>query len=126
MGEELYMYLSMSDYVVSAILFWQSPEDGQRPISYMSKALVDAKTHYSQVEQMTLSLCIVVKKFRLYFQAHQVTILTNQPLRITIHKLDLSEWIMKLAIKWSEYGIQYKPHLSLKCQVLTDFIVELP
>lgn len=53
-------------------------------------------------------------------------ILTNQPLKVTIHKLDLFEWMMKLVIKLSKYGIQYKPRLSLKCQVLIDFIVELP
>ena len=33
---------------------------------------------------------------------------------------------MKWAIELSEYDIQYKPHLSLKGQILTDFIVELP
>ena len=92
----------------------------------MSKALVDAKTHYSQVEQTTLALCVAVKKLYPYFQAHQVTILINQPLRITFHKSDPSRRMMKWAIELSEYGIQYKPRLSLKGQVLIDFIVELP
>ena len=34
--------------------------------------------------------------------------------------------MMKWIIELSEYGIQYKPRLSLKDQVLIDFIVELP
>ena len=32
----------------------------------------------------------------------------------------------KWAIELSEYGIQYKPRLSLKGKVLVDFITELP
>ena len=55
-----------------------------------------------------------------------MTILTNQPLRVTLHKPDLSRRMMKWAIKLSKYDIQYKPCLSLKFQILTDFIVELP
>ncbi|RVX16295.1 hypothetical protein CK203_014326 [Vitis vinifera] len=54
-------------------------------------SLVGIETWYSQVEQMALALCIATKKLCPYFQAHQVTILTNQPLRITLHKLDSSE-----------------------------------
>ena len=33
---------------------------------------------------------------------------------------------MKWAIELSEYGIQYKPCLSLKGKILVDFIAELP
>lgn len=82
-GEKLYMYFVILDYVVNVVLFWQAQEDGQKPAYYMSKALVDAETWYSQVEHMTLTLCVAAKKLYLYFQAYQVTILTNQPLRVT-------------------------------------------
>ena len=54
---------------------------------------------------MTLVLHIAAKKLHPYFQTHQVTILTNQPLRVTLHKPDLSGWMMKWTIKLSEYGI---------------------
>ena len=36
----------------------------------MSKAIVDAETRYSRMEQMTLALKRVTQKLRLYFQAH--------------------------------------------------------
>ena len=48
--EELYMYLVISNYVVSVVLFWQTLEDGKKLVYYMSKVLVDAETWYSQVE----------------------------------------------------------------------------
>ncbi|KAL6321821.1 hypothetical protein AAG906_035519 [Vitis piasezkii] len=90
----------------------------------MSKALVDIKTHYSQVEQTTLALCVATKKLCPYFQAHQVTILINQPLRVTLHKSGPFRQMMKWAIEFSKHGIQYKPRLSLKDQVLVDFKID--
>lgn len=88
--------------------------------------MVDAETCYSQVEQTALALRIVTRKFCPYFQAYQVTILTNQSLRVTLHKPDLSDQIMKWAIELSKYNICYKSWLSLKEQVLADFIAKLP
>ena len=113
-GEELYMYFAISYYVVNVILIWQAQEDGQKPAYYVSKAMVDLETWYSQVEHMALTLRVVAKKLRLYFQAYQVTILTNQPLKVTLHKLDLSGQMMKWAIKLNKYDIQYKSCLSFK------------
>ena len=52
--------------------------------------------------------------------------LTDLPLRSTIHKPHLSGRMARWEIKPSEYDIQYKPKLSKKGQVLVDFIAELP
>lgn len=57
------------------------------------------------MEQTTLALWITAKKLRPYFQAHQITVLTNQPLQVTLHKLDMFERMMKWAIELSEYDI---------------------
>ena len=68
---------------------------------------------------------MVAKKLSPYFQAHLIVVLTNLPLQSTIHKLDLSRRMARWAIELSEFGIQYKPYLSLKGQVLADFLTEL-
>ena len=99
------MYIVVFKYAVSAILFRHVLSNGQKLVYYVSKALVNVETRYPQVEQTVLVLHIAMKKFRPYFEAHQVTILTNQPLRVTLHKLYLSGWIMKWAIELSEYDI---------------------
>ena len=52
--------------------------------------------------------------------------LTDLPLRSTIHKPDLSERLARYAIELSEFGIQYKPRLAKKRQVLADFLAEIP
>ena len=53
-------------------------------------------------------------------------VLTDLPLRGTIYKPDMSGRMASWAMELSEYGIQYKPRLSKKGQVLADFIAEIP
>ena len=53
-------------------------------------------------------------------------VLTNLPLRSTIHKPDLSRRKASWAVELSEYSIQYKPRLANKGQVLADFLAEMP
>ena len=120
------MYLVVSDYIVSVVLFRQIHDKVQRLIYYMSKAMVGAETRYSQVEKTALALKDVTRKLCPYFQAHQVTVLTNQPLRVILYKPYLSERMLKWVIKLSEYGIKHQRRLSLKGQVMVDFIAELP
>ena len=69
---------------------------------------------------MTLDLKSVAQKLRPYFQAHQVTVLMNQPLRSILHKLNLSERMLRWAIELSEYKIKYQPRLAMKGQVMVD------
>ena len=96
------------------------------PIYYISKVMVDAETRYSKMEQMTLSLRNATQKLRPYFQAHPIVMLTNQPLRSILHKPNLLGRMLKWAIELSEYGIEYQPRLSIKGQVMADFILEVP
>ena len=42
--------------------------------------MVDVETRYSRMEQAIIALKNAAQKLRQYFQAHLVTILTNQPL----------------------------------------------
>ena len=60
-----------------------------------------------------------------YFQAHPIIVLTNLPLRNTIHKPNLSGRMARWAIELSEFGIQYKSRLALKGKVLADILAEL-
>ena len=44
------MYLAVSDYAVSVVLFQHIGDKEQRPIYYVSKVMVDAETRYSKME----------------------------------------------------------------------------
>lgn len=77
------------------------------------------------MEQTALALRTIAQKLRPYFQAHPITMLTNQPLRNVLHKSDISGRMLQWAIELSEYGIDYQPGLSMKGQVMTDFIAKV-
>ena len=114
LGEQLYIYLAISDCAVSAVLFRYVKDKEQRLVYYVSKTMVDAETRYSKIEQIALALISVAWKLRPYFQAHQVTVLTNQPLKSILHKPDLLGRMMRWAIELSEYEIKYQLRLVMK------------
>ena len=76
--KELFMYLSVSDHAVSAVLLrdWGV----QPPVYYISKTLVDAKTRYLPLEKLVLALVHAIRTLPQYFQAHTVYVLTEYPL----------------------------------------------
>ena len=125
-GDTLYIYLTASIIAVSATLFKECGDAKLRPVLFFSKSLTDAETRYTHLERAALALRTTAKKLRPYFQAHPVVVLTDLPLCGTIHKPDLSEMMARWAMELSKYGIQYKPRLSKKGQVLADFLVEIP
>ena len=92
---------------------------------FVSKSLTDAETRYTHLERAALDLRTAAQKLRPCFQAHPVVVLTDLPLRGTIHKPDMSGRMARWAMELSEYGIQYKPRLSKKGQGLADFLVEI-
>ncbi|XP_034685658.1 uncharacterized protein LOC117914419 [Vitis riparia] len=125
-GERLYLYLALTDWADSAVLLRSLSPREQRPVYFISKALADAETRYSRMEQTALALRMAAQKLRPYFQAHPITVLTNQPLRNILHKPDITGRMLRWAIELSEYRIGCQPRLSLKGQVMADFIAELP
>ena len=61
------MYLSVSDCEVSVVLFRHIRDKEQRPVYYVSKAMVNAETRYSKMEQTTLDLKNTTQKLCPYF-----------------------------------------------------------
>ena len=111
---------------MSAALFKENTDGRQRPVFFISKSLADAETRYNHLKQAALALRIAAKKLRPYIQAHPIMVLTNLPIRSTIHKPDLSGRMARWAIELSEYGIQYKRRLAKKGQVLANFLEKIP
>ena len=126
MGDALYLYITVSDVSVSAALFKEDENRKQRPVFFVKKSLYEAETRCTHLKQATLVLRVAAKKLCPYFQAHPIIVLTNLPLRSTIQKLNLSGRMARWAIELSEFSIQYKPHLAIKGQILTDFLAGIP
>ncbi|XP_052292047.1 uncharacterized protein LOC127900835 [Citrus sinensis] len=122
-GDKLYLYLAVSDRAASSVLV-REEERVQYPIYYTSKALLDAETRYPPLEKWALALVVAARKLRPYFQAFPVSVITNQPLRQTLHKPDASGRLVKWAIELSEFDIDYKPRATIKAQAMVDFVAE--
>ena len=83
-GEDLFMYLSVSNHVVSAVLL--RDQGDQQPVYYINKTLVDAETIYLPLEKLVLALMHTMRKLPYYFQAHTVYVLTEYPLQPLLKK----------------------------------------
>jgi hypothetical protein len=76
------------------------------------------------VEKIVCALISASRKLKPYFQAYKVIVLSDQPLRQILYKLEMFGCLVKWAIKLEEFGLQYKPQSVIKGQTLIDFIVE--
>ena len=94
-SETLFVFLAVSDVSMNTALFKEDENRKQRAVFFFSKSLADEKTRYSHLEQAALALRVAIKKLCPYFQAHPIVVLTDLPLRSTIHKPDLSERMVR-------------------------------
>ena len=120
--EDLFMYLSITDHAVSAVLL--RDQEVQMPVYYISKTLVDAETRYLPLEKLVLALVHATRKLPHYFQAHTVFILTEYPLQSLLKRSDFTSRIAKWGTRLGSFDIRYRPRSSVKGQVLADFITE--
>ncbi|KAK1433246.1 hypothetical protein QVD17_10155 [Tagetes erecta] len=124
-GERLYLYLAVANSAVSSVLMVDR-SGVQIPIYYVSRVLKDYEERYSVLEKLALSLVHASRKLRRYFQAHTITVLTNQPVQQVLRKPEVSGRLVKWAIELGPFEIEFKPRVSFKGQVLADFIAEVP
>ena len=122
-GEPLYLYLAVSEHVVSAVLVRETPEY-QRPIFFISKTMTEAEAKYLPLEKAALTLVRAAKKLPQYFQATTVTVLRDLPLKALLQCSDFSERITRWGVQLGSLGVEYKPRTSIKGQVLADFVAE--
>ena len=79
----LLLYVAASSHVVSAVLALEQEIDVkviQRLVYYISEALQGAKLNYTEIEKIAYVVLIVSRKLKHYFQAHEITVPTSQPL----------------------------------------------
>jgi hypothetical protein len=64
------------------------------------------------------------RKFRHYFEAHTIRVLTIQPLHDIFGNRDSSERIGKWATKLSEYIVDFAKRSAIKSQILANFVAD--
>ena len=78
-GEELYLYIAVSQAAVSAALV-RDKGGSQRLIYFISRAFRGAEENYPRMEKLAFALITAAWKLKPYFQAHTIVVLTDQPL----------------------------------------------
>nr|XP_023874648.1 uncharacterized protein LOC111987173 [Quercus suber] len=121
-GEDLFMYLAVSEHAVSAVLL--RDKGIQQLVYYISKTLVDAETRYLPLEKLVLALIHTTRKLPHYFQAHTIYILTEYPLQSLLKRSDFTGRVAKWGTRLGSFDIWYRPRSSVKGQVLADFVAE--
>ena len=76
------------------------------------------------MEKLAFTLVTVARKLKLYFQAHTIIVLMDQPLKRAMSSPEATERIALWAIELSEFDIQYRLRTAIKGQVMADFIAE--
>ena len=96
----------------------------QLPIYYVRKALRDMETRYSHLEKMALTLIVAARKLRPYFQAHPIVVVTSFPVKLVLHKPEVSGRLAKWAMELGQYDVIFQPAMAIKLQGLADFMAE--
>ncbi|GJR71655.1 reverse transcriptase domain-containing protein [Tanacetum coccineum] len=96
------------------------------PIYFVSRALRGLEVNYTSMDKLVLALVHASKRLRRYFQAHPIVVVTDQPIKNILSNPEVASRMQKWSIQLREFGIHYRPRISVKGQVLADFIVERP
>ena len=106
MEEKLYLYLAMSNTTVSSTLI-REEENVQKPDYYTGQAFQREKANYPRMEKIAFALLVASKKLRPYFQAHSIVVMTDQPIRKMMNKIDAAGQLIQLAIELGQFDIEY-------------------
>jgi len=61
------------------------------------------------MEKIVFALLIASIKLHPYFQAHPIVVMTDQPIRKTMNKIDATGRLVQWAIELGQFDIEYRP-----------------
>ena len=103
-GEELYLYIVVSQAAVSAALV-REEGGSQRPVYFISRAFRGAEERYPRIEKLAFALVTAARKLKPYFQAHIIVVLTDQPLKKAMSSPKATGRMALWAIELSKFDV---------------------
>uniref|UniRef100_A0A2N9IAX1 RNase H type-1 domain-containing protein n=1 Tax=Fagus sylvatica TaxID=28930 RepID=A0A2N9IAX1_FAGSY len=100
LGEQLFLYLAVSDHAVSAVLVREFGQE-QKPVFFRQQG-----------------------NGRDRAESNKVTVLSDLPLKMLLQRSDFSGRITKWGVYLGSLGVEYKPRAAIKGQVLAEFLAE--
>ena len=104
LGEELYLYLAVSQAAVSTA-FVRKEDGSQRLVYFTSRVLRGAEKRYLQMEKLAFALITTMRKLKPYFQAHTIVVLTDKPLKKAMSSPEVAGRMALWVVKLSEFDI---------------------
>ncbi|GJW19423.1 reverse transcriptase domain-containing protein [Tanacetum coccineum] len=95
-------------------------------IAELPMVLRGPELNYMSIEKLVLALVHASKCLKRYFQAYLIIVITDQPIQQILSRPEVAGRLQKWSIELGEYAIHYRPRISVKGQILEDFIVERP
>ncbi|GAA0158804.1 hypothetical protein LIER_15739 [Lithospermum erythrorhizon] len=122
-GEEVQLYLVVSDGAISSVLL-RKEREVQKPIYYVSHVLHRPEENYPVIDKFVLALVTSARKLKDYFEAHPIKVMIDQPIKRVLSNPAQSLRLTTWAIELSEFEMKYAPRSGIKAQVLADFVLE--
>jgi hypothetical protein len=117
------LYIAAEDSVIGDVLT-QVVDGKEHIITYLSHRLHDAKTRYSFIEKLCLSLFYVCSKLRHRLQSSTCVVACQADvIKHMLQQSILSGRIRQWDSAFVEYNLAYEPLKAMKGQVVLDFIV---
>ena len=86
-GEDLFLYLVVSATTVSVALIKEENKI-QLLVYYISQAFQGVEVRYLRIEKITFALIVASRKLHPYFQANLIVVMTDQPIKKAMSKLE--------------------------------------
>ncbi|KAF7822058.1 reverse transcriptase [Senna tora] len=99
----------------------------EKPVFYLSRLIKGYELNYSAMEKHCLALVYTTQKFRYYFLAHLIHLMTkSDPIRFLIKRPILSGRLKRWALILAEFEINPMLPKAIRSQTLTDLLALLP
>ena len=90
----------------------------------MSQTFQGAEARYPCTEKIVFALIVASQKFRPYFQANPILMITDQPIKKAMNKPKAVGRLIQWTIELSQFDVVYSPRIAIKAQALANFIAE--
>jgi hypothetical protein len=122
-GIPFWLYITTEDVVIGDVLM-QIMEGKEHIVTYLSWCLIDAKTRYSFIEKLCLSLLYACSKLWHYLLSSTCIVACQADIiRHMLQQPSLSGRIGKWPYALIEYDLAYVSLKSIKGEVVADFII---
>lgn len=126
-GKPLNLYIAVQERSDRALLAQENDDGKESALYYFSRMMTLNELNYSLIEKMCLALIFEIQKWKHYFQADVVRLISKvNPLKYIMSRPVLSDRLGRWYLQLQQFEITYIPKKTVKRQVTADFLADHP